>query len=158
MKRTYPLLLLITACLAVSCGKGDDDPSAGVPNPGKDVAGYLAGTYQVSTVLSSATGSSIQSPGAMTGSGSITLTRVNDSTLVYRNQTELTITATGKKFTLTEEVNNCSAEYLSSYGIINLGQPVGSSVLSIGQLLSKKRLMVSRYKQQGYDVSIEYQR
>lgn len=157
MKRTYSFLLLSMACLAWCCTKNtNDDPIIPVPDPGKNVAGYVAGTYQVSTVLSGSAGSSSLVAGTINGSGTITVTRVNDSTAVYRNQTELTVVATGKKIPLNQEVKNCTVNYYS--GIVGLGQPTGTSILSVGQLTSEKRLVVSRYKLEGYDVTIEYKR
>ncbi len=153
----YLLLSLITGC-SLSCQNQDDDDT-NVPDPGKNVAGAVAGTYKVNTVLSGTTGASSLVSGAMTGSGTLTLTVVNDSTVTYRNQTELTVTATGKKISLNEDIKVCRVGYDKSYGQIYLSQPIRPGVeTAVGRVIMKNRINLSRYRQEGYDVSVEYKR
>jgi hypothetical protein len=163
MTRTFPLVLLLTVCLTWSCKTDDsDDPSAGVPNPGKNVAGYVVGTYTVSNVLSREANSSASLiAGAMTGAGTLTITRINDSTATFRHETVLTVTATGKKITMRDDVSNAIVDYTSLYdGSIGVGQRLlySSNVVGLGRLISAKRLIVDRSKQDGYDITVEYTR
>lgn len=158
MKPVYTLLLLLVTAFSLSCSdKDDSDDDHIIPDPGKNVAGYVAGTYRVTAVLSGTTGASTLTPGIINGSGTLTITTVDDNTALYRNNTELTVVATGKKITLNEEVKNSTVTFSS--GNIRLGQPISSgSILSLATMSYKNRLYVSRTKQDGYDVTIEYTR
>lgn len=132
----------------------------GIPDPGKNVAGYVAGVYKVTSVLST-TSSNQQDTvpeiaGLVTGTGSLTLTVVNDSTVMYRNQTNLLQVASGKKDTVDEK-----KELLARYSKNSVVVSTPSGKINRLESKVKDKLYYDTYVAFGndiYHIAIEYSR
>lgn len=128
MKYVLSGLLLVAAVLIWSCSKPEE------PKAAKNLAGKIAGSYTLNTILSS----------DVKGTGSVTITAVNDTTVTVRQQTSLTIVSSGAVKNLDQNIDQGFVTLANDVYTISYPQTFSQNKLLYGNILLGNRLTLSR--------------
>ncbi|OJW78348.1 MAG: hypothetical protein BGO59_30545 [Spirosoma sp. 48-14] len=129
----------------IGCSDSDEDPKPAGPH----WASNIAGTYSINKILSN------NKEGEVTGTGSVLIKAINDTTVSIQYRTDLKFVASGTTKNLDQDIDKGNVSLLDDVYRLSYPQPYTSNMYFFGSVLLGNRLIISRTID-SKDITIEY--